>query len=174
MTNDKNPLDDIGLVPHCKRCGSERVVRDAWACWNRASGLWELEHVFDDEYCHSCEEQTHLEWTRPEMPSEKSIVELNDQLRIHGTGGTIMVTSGVQGLGQKFINLVFDALRSFNSFSEDNDPYGEQDFGAMQVDGEKVFWKIDCYDLSMTAHSPNAANPGVTKRVLTVMLAGEY
>ena len=24
---------DIGSVPRCKACGSERVVKDAWACW---------------------------------------------------------------------------------------------------------------------------------------------
>ncbi len=25
---------DVGAVPRCQACGSARVARDAWACWN--------------------------------------------------------------------------------------------------------------------------------------------
>jgi len=37
-----------------------------------------------------------------------------------------------------------------------------------------VFFKIDCYDLALSAHSPDAGDPNVTKRVITIMLASEY
>ena len=62
---DKEPtgLDAIGEVPICATCGSERVVRDAWACWNRGAGLWELEHAFDYAHCHQCEGETKLQWS---------------------------------------------------------------------------------------------------------------
>ena len=40
-------VGDIGAVPRCATCGSERVVRDAWACWNPETGLYELETVLD-------------------------------------------------------------------------------------------------------------------------------
>lgn len=73
-----------------------------------------------------------------------------------------------------FVQEAFTAVRSFDKFDKDNDPWGEHDFGAFELDGEKLFWKIDAYDLSMSMGSPNPANEAVTRRVLTVMLAAEY
>jgi hypothetical protein len=37
-----------------------------------------------------------------------------------------------------------------------------------------VFFKIDYYDVAMRLHSPDPADPEVTERVITVMLAEEY
>ncbi len=42
------------------------------------------------------------------------------------------------------------------------------------VDGHELLFKIDYYDLELTAHSPDAADPSVTHRVMTVMLAEDY
>ena len=44
----------------------------------------------------------------------------------------------------------------------------------MTVNGQRIIWKIDYYDRSRTYHSPEAADPKVTVRVMTVMLAAEY
>ena len=84
------------------------------------------------------------------------------------------MTIGVQEQGEAFIRKAFHAVRTFSAFSQDNDPWGEHDFGAIKIDGERVFWKIDCYDQTLTAGSPNPANDAVTHRVLTIMLANEY
>lgn len=67
-----------------------------------------------------------------------------------------------------------DAVRAFDGFSESKDPYQEHDFGSIIIQGHKVFWKIDAYDLDMLGHSPNPTDPSVTTRVLTIMLADEY
>jgi hypothetical protein len=40
--------------------------------------------------------------------------------------------------------------------------------------GTKLFWKIDCYDRELHFGSPDPADPTVTTRVLTLMLASEY
>lgn len=166
----------IGSIPVCKTCGSERVAREAWTCWNPQSGLWELENVFDNAHCHSCEGVTSLEWR--ELDGSKpstAIQELNDLFRCKGRGnGTILVTPGVQERGQEFMQGAFQAVREFDQFSDDNDPWGEHDFGAIEIEGEKVFWKIDCYDPTMTQGSENPANEALTYRVLTIMLASEY
>ena len=62
----------------------------------------------------------------------------------------------------------------FDDFKPDNDPYGEHDFGAFEVDGHKFFFKVSYYDITMEFGSDDPANPEVTKRVLTLMLAEEY
>ena len=85
-----------------------------------------------------------------------------------------MITNGISALGDEAVKTIMAQVRTFDALSEENDPWGEHDFGAFEHDGEKIFWKIDPYDLSMQAHSPNAANAAVTHRVLTVMLASEY
>lgn len=165
---------DIGSVPRCSTCGSERVVKDAWATFNPTTGLWELETVFDQEFCHQCEGETKFAWVRQDLPPSHKVRELNDRLRTQGLGqGSIMLTIGIQGLGGEFAALAVKAVRDFDDFSEDNDPWGEHDFGAIAVEGEKVFFKIDYYNLDLTAGSDNPANEGCTHRVLTIMLASE-
>jgi hypothetical protein len=39
----------------CGNCGSERVLRDAYAEWDIASQTWILQNVFDDAVCESTE-----------------------------------------------------------------------------------------------------------------------
>ena len=55
-----------------------------------------------------------------------------------------------------------------------NDPYGAHEFGAVDVAGEKVFFKVDAYDANLEYGSPDPADPSVTTRVLTILLASEY
>lgn len=166
---------DVGSVPVCKTCGSERVARHAFACWNPETGLWELESVLDQEHCHQCEGPTTLEWKRKDLLIRTRVRELNDRFRTTGQGnGSIMVTQGVEEKGLAFLQQALHAVRSFDAFTNDNDPWGEHDFGAFELAGEKLFWKLDCYDLSFTMGSPNPANEFVTRRILTIMLASEY
>lgn len=99
---------------------------------------------------------------------------LNDQLRQSLTGGRIMITSGVNALGSSVIAQLLTLLRRNDQFDEGNDPHGEHDFGAFDYSGQKFFWKIDYYDLTMEFHSEDAADPEKTTRVLTLMLASEY
>lgn len=106
--------------------------------------------------------------------STDKIRQLNDQLRKHGIGGKIMLTQGVQALGEQAILEIMILMQCYNDFPEDNDPYREHDFGAINYEGKKLFWKIDYYDQEYSMHSPNPADPNVTRRVLTLMLAGEY
>lgn len=99
----------------------------------------------------------------------------NDRFRKHGEGqGTFLVTSGISAKGPAFVLAAVRAVRAFDAFTKDNDPYGEHDFGAFNLEGERLFFKIDPYDLSLQAYSPNAADPAKAKRVLTLMLASEY
>jgi hypothetical protein len=107
-------------------------------------------------------------------PHVDRIRELNDALRATLTGGKIMLTNGVVALGPEAQDLIIQALTRYDDFDADNDPYGEHDFGLIVVDGNELLFKIDYYDLDLTYHSPDPADPCVTTRVLTVMLASEY
>jgi hypothetical protein len=104
------------------------------------------------------------------MQTEEAIeiAKINDAFRLSGLG--ITVTPGVQTL-EDLIGLL-DEIRRFNEFTDDNDPYGEHDFGTVYWYGEKVFWKIDYYDPELKyGRDPLDVE---CKRVLTVMLASEY
>ncbi len=65
-------------------------------------------------------------------------------------------------------------VMEFNTFSEDNDPYGEHDFGAVEMGGDRFFWKIDYYDLAMKIGSEDPSDEKVTKRVLTLLRSDEW
>jgi hypothetical protein len=102
------------------------------------------------------------------------IRELNDIFRTTWLTGNVLMTSGVRSLAEVTQSRIAEAVQSFTAFTADNDPHGEHDFGSVTVDGYKVFWKIDYYELKMEYGSEDPANPLVTKRVLTIMLAEEY
>lgn len=103
-----------------------------------------------------------------------TIRELNDIFRQTFIGGRIVVTHGVTFLGEAAVKEIMYKVVNCAEFTADNDPYEEHDFGVIMHDGQKLFWKIDYYDETMTYGSPDPADPTVTTRVLTVMLACEY
>jgi hypothetical protein len=99
---------------------------------------------------------------------------LNDQLRRENKQGTMVMTRGVAALDATLQRRVLAAMARFEAFDTDNDPHGEHDFGAFTVGGQRLFFKIDYYDLTGDHHSPDPADATVTRRVLTLMLADEY
>lgn len=170
------PTDEaVGSTPRCGKCGSSRVSKDAWACWDPDLGRWTLQSVFDNVYCHDCDRSIDVVWSSSEESQQLKIRALNDRLRTEGRGvGTILVTSGLQQHGGEFVSHAVAAVRDFNAFSKDNDPWGEHDFGAVDVGGTKVFFKIDYYNADCTAGSEDPTSEELTYRVLTIMLATEY
>ncbi len=102
------------------------------------------------------------------------IRELNDQLRCKGTGGRVVITRGIQALGPDGVREVLTTVARFDDFSEDNDPWGEHDCAVLTVESRCIIFKLDYYDRDLRWHSPDASDPTVTERVLTIMLADEY
>jgi hypothetical protein len=102
------------------------------------------------------------------------IRQLNDQLRCKALGGRIVITRGIEALGSRAAANVLAAVAAFDGFTEDNDPWGEHDCAVLTVDARRIIFKIDYYDRDLAYHSPDASDPAVTQRVLTVMLAEEY
>ena len=102
------------------------------------------------------------------------IRELNDHFRKTGRGGRIMLTQGIQALGQQTVMDIMAKVRAFDTFTKDNDPYGEHDFGKIVHGHDTVFWKLSYYDKAMEFGSPDPSDAAVTTRVMTVMIAEEY
>ena len=108
-----------------------------------------------------------------ENQSTQKIAQLNDALRTSFTGGRLMVTAGVSALPPSTLVDVLRAVQAFDSFTPDNDPHGEHDFGRIEIGDCFVFWKIDYYERpSLFLKDP--ADPALTVRVLTIMLTEEY
>jgi Protein of unknown function (DUF3768) len=106
----------------------------------------------------------------------RRIATLNDMMRqAPGLYGTWMQTQGIEALPMQVQSKIREAVEKFDQFDpEENDPWGEHDFGAFEIEGEKIFWKISYFDREMAYHSPDPADPTVTRRVLMIMLSSEY
>lgn len=117
----------------------------------------------------------------PNLPeiSERThrIATLNDLLRrtMSPQFGKVLMTQGIQSLEKPLLSQAIALVQGFSDFSQDNDPHGERDFGAINLaDGTRIFWKIDYYDRNLEYGSDNPADSAKTARVLTIMLADEY
>jgi hypothetical protein len=116
------------------------------------------------------------------------IAGLNDfARRAMGIACTTVATPGFRALPQFEQSRVRELIETFDAFTPDNDPNGERDFGAIYQDAsgqwttqrlrdpsETVFWKIDYFDRDLQWASEDPANPAITRRVMTIMLAEEY
>ena len=80
------------------------------------------------------------------MNDTEKIAQLNDLCRTAmGVAGRVVQTPGICALPQEDQSAIRERVETFSDFTEDNDPYGERDFGAFTHKGNKIFWKIDCY-----------------------------
>ena len=116
---------------------------------------------------------------------------LNDLARRNpGIGCRAVMTAGFAALEDLDRHAAFTAIMDFNQFTQDNDPHGEHDFGAIyrlpsgawvqrkpedkKMIAQTVFWKIDSYDKVLEFGSEAPCDAEQTTRVLTILLASEY
>jgi Protein of unknown function (DUF3768) len=119
------------------------------------------------------------------------IARLNDVASsAMGVACTAVATVGFRSLPEADQSRFRELIETYDAFDEDSDPHGERDFGTIYQLGdgrwtterprsrdeerERVFWKFDYYDRDLQFGSEDAANPAITQRVLTIMLADEY
>lgn len=102
------------------------------------------------------------------VTQENKIAILNDVFRQQKVG--YLFTRGIITLDMTLE--ILKLVQDYSSFNEDDDPYGEHDFGSLEYMGNKILWKIDYYDQKLQ----NWCDPLDTRceRRLTVMLASEY
>ena len=113
-----------------------------------------------------------------------AIACLNDWLRnnIHAPGrNRVVMTRGVAELigdVSLFRNFrkraeLLRAVGAYDSFDRSIDPHGERDMGRFEFEGTDCCWKIDYYNLDLSAGSEDPADPFLTVRVLTIMRVDE-
>ena len=119
------------------------------------------------------------------------IARLNDLARsAMGVACTAVATVGFRSLSTSDQSRVRELIETYDAFDEDSDPHGERDFGCVYQLGdgqwtterprvrddesERVLWKLDYYDRDLRFGSEDPANPAVTRRELTIVLADEY
>ena len=97
------------------------------------------------------------------------IANLNDAARRNMEGCVVS-----RGVAERYLqmNEIFLAVRDYTDFNEDNDPYGEHDFGSFELGSTKYFWKIDYYTEDLSGGC-DPLDPEC-RRVLTILLAEEY
>ncbi|WP_120505463.1 DUF3768 domain-containing protein [Sulfitobacter mediterraneus] len=121
----------------------------------------------------------------PETPTPEAIkiAEQNDRFRTtwgadFTVPGQIVMTRGVADLSPAAKAVIMARVQGFDTFTDDNDPYGDHSFGDFDIemagDSYRIFWKIDLYDTDYAMGSEDPTNLDVTRRVLTILHASEY
>ena len=101
------------------------------------------------------------------------VATLNDAFRQNFQGGRVFLTASVVKLPANVQATALIWVAEFDEFDDDN-PWGEHDFGAFDLADHTFFWKIDYYDRDAKYGSEDPADPEKTTRVLTLMLAEDY
>jgi hypothetical protein len=102
------------------------------------------------------------------------IAKGNDMLRTSFKGSKwdkIRLTNAVVWSGK--FHAIKEAIKKFNAFSEDNDPYKEHDFGMVTVSGDSYYFKFDYYDKELR-FGADPYEDTCFRRVMTVMHTKEY
>lgn len=107
------------------------------------------------------------------LDRQARIRALNDALRRTGQGGRVLLTASVAALPAEQQAAIMAAVAGFDEFDDANDPHDEHDSALVDVDGQLIGFRIDYYDLDLIMHSPDSADPAITRRVLTIMITEE-
>jgi hypothetical protein len=119
-------------------------------------------------------------------PDAARIAAQNDAFRAHACGGVpylpgcalrgcLLCTAAVAAEGNAFAAACRAAVAAQTEFPEEDDPDGLHDFGAVEVHGRRVWWKIDLY-ANETLHwgSERPDDPARTVRVLTILFPEDW
>jgi hypothetical protein len=98
------------------------------------------------------------------------IRQLNDAFRRTFVGGAVIITQGVEAMPLDQRRSLLEKVRSFDALSEDNDPR----LRLYRRSRRQLLLQVDYCDRKTEFGSPDPADPAVTTRVMTIMLAEEY
>ena len=111
-----------------------------------------------------------MDTTAVQNDNSAEIARLNDGARDNAVH--YIATRGILSLDPEVISKIYNSVQNFKDFTEDNDPYGEHDFGSLVFENKKIFWKIDYCDKELRLWC-DPLSPDC-RRILTIILAEEY
>ena len=88
--------------------------------------------------------------------------------------GRFLLMPGVAARPGSFQSTCISAVRSYNGFPDANEPYDTRRMSALEVDGERIWFRIDLYDEHYRSYPKNPINPSKTKRLLRVYSADDW
>jgi len=108
-------------------------------------------------------------------PDRKLLIrELNDRFRTRLEGGRLFFAGDLARAPRAMLQEALQKAKNYDAFTPANDPTGQHDFGDFMLDGRHVFWKIDYLDSAAERASPDATDPDLTTRVLTITYAEDF
>lgn len=80
----------------------------------------------------------------------------------------------MQAEGPSFTWEAITSVQNFDAFTAGNDPHGEHDFGAFEVAGRRLLWKIDYLQRGTQFGAEDPSDNAATCRIITIMLAEDW
>jgi len=66
-----------------------------------------------------------------------------------------VITASPSALGTEALYAILRTVRDFESFTPENDPFGEHDCALLEAAGQRIVFKIDYYDRQIQGTSPD-------------------
>lgn len=67
-----------------------------------------------------------------------------------------------------------DPMKTMRQHIFDDDAHGERDMGFITFRDKPAWFKIDYYDADLAYGSEDPADASITRRIITIMLPGDY
>ena len=120
---------------------------------------------------------THVE-CHDEEARVTLIAEQNDRFRsgwpASGVPGKFVLTCEIAARPSTFRNACLSAVMAYDDFNEGIDPYRTHEMGAFDIEGERVWFRIDAYDERYEYGSEDPTDLSKTRRVLTILFPHEW
>lgn len=122
--------------------------------------------------------------TEPKSIDATLVAEQNDQFRRwHCLGerkpggfvpGKMVWTASFEAREADFKRAALKAIGEIEEFAAENDPARFHEFGAVEIDGETVWFKVDYFDKTYEWGAEDPSDLQNTCRVMTIMFPSDW
>lgn len=152
--------------------GLQRGIKKVIKKYSRTKGDWRQRVEENKRAMQNMKER--CDCGMPPPPFVMRIRSLNDAFRINRQGGKVFLSPAVTAKGDAFKEAALRSVAEFDGFTEEHDHLGQHDAGLVNVDGERLFFRIDYEDRNTGERSFDPADTEKTRRVMTILLAEEW